>query len=419
MTQLTHPPRFFFSVGEPSGDVHAAGLIGELGRLMPEASFRGLGGPCMEKAGCHVDVFMTNLAVMGLSRVVWNIRTFRGWLAQVDRIFKEEKPDAVILVDFPGFNWHVARKAKAAGIPVYYFMPPQIWAWAQWRIRKMKKLVDHVLCCLDFERKWFESRGCDVHLIGHPFLEETRNRVFDQSFMESILAQTGHAPLLTVLPGSRDQEVANNLSDLLDAVAELQKRLPKLRPFIAAFKESQAETIRRELERRQMTLPVFVGRAPELMKLATCCLAVSGSVSMELLALAKPSVIYYRVGRFPLFVSRFFRRVKYITLTNLLAVDRLENESIFYDDHTWFVPAKQSEHERLLSVFPEFLVCKNSAVQVADCLEQWLIHPEELQARGLQLCDLLKWALPDQTPLAQAAAYIESTFRLPVENRQG
>ncbi|MDO5566658.1 MAG: hypothetical protein Q4G59_08370, partial [Planctomycetia bacterium] len=294
-------------------------------------------------------------------------------------------------------------------------MPPQIWAWAQWRIRKMKSLTDHVLCCLDFERKWFESRGCDVQLIGHPFLEETCKRTFDESFMESISGQVGQAPMLTVLPGSRDQEVANNLSDMLDAVVELQKRLPKLRPFIAAFKESQAQTIRKELERRKLTLPVFVGKTPELMKLATCCLAVSGSVSMELLALAKPSVIYYRVGRFPLFVSRFFRRVKYITLTNLIAVDRMENESIFYDDRTWLVPAKQTEHERSLAVFPEFLVCKNSAGQVADCLEQWLTHPEELKERSQRLHDLLNWALADQTPCAQAANYIESTFRLPTD----
>ncbi|MDD3588375.1 MAG: hypothetical protein PHQ75_14435, partial [Thermoguttaceae bacterium] len=314
---------------------------------------------------------------------------------------------------FPGFNWHIAKKAKAAGIPVYYFMPPQIWAWAQWRIRKMKRLTDHVLCCLDFERKWFARRGYDVHLIGHPFLDLTCKLTFDESFMESISGQVGHAPMLTILPGSRDQEVAHNFSDMLDAAVELQKRLPKLRLFVAAFKESQAQSIRDELERRGLTIAVFVGKTPELMKLATCCLAVSGSVSMELLALAKPSVIYYRVGRFSLFLSRFFRRVKYITLTNLIAVDQVENESIFYDDHTWFVPGGQTEHERSLAVFPEFLVCKNCAGQVADCLEQWLTHPDELEARTARLVQLLNDTLAGQSPCAQAAAYIESTFRLP------
>src|SRR5688500_16117219 len=139
-------PTIFFSVGEPSGDLHGANLIRALKQRCPGVECVGFGGPKMQEAGCRLHTDLTALAVMWFLRVLLNIRVFLRLLGDARRYFRTERPDAVVLIDYPGFNWHVARAAKAEGIPVFYYSPPQIWAWANWRVKKMRRDVDHVLC---------------------------------------------------------------------------------------------------------------------------------------------------------------------------------------------------------------------------------------------------------------------------------
>ena len=142
--------RIFFSVGEPSGDQHAAHLIQELRARRGDVEFCGFGGPHMEEVGCEIDFRLTDLAVMGIFAILPMLKKFWNVYQQAKQIFAERKPDAVVLVDFPGFNWWVARAAKREGIPVFYYLPPQLWAWAPWRIRRVRRLIDHVMSGLPF-----------------------------------------------------------------------------------------------------------------------------------------------------------------------------------------------------------------------------------------------------------------------------
>ena len=164
--------KIFFSVGEPSGDQHAAHLITELQSRGTSIECVGFGGPQMREAGCRIDFQLTNLAVMGFFRVLPMVHRFWQVYQQAKAQFQRERPDAVVLVDFPGFNWWIASAAKAQGIPVFYFCPPQLWAWASWRIKKVKKFVDHVLACLPFEAEWYQQRGVPAEYVGHPFFDE-------------------------------------------------------------------------------------------------------------------------------------------------------------------------------------------------------------------------------------------------------
>ncbi len=164
--------KIFFSVGEPSGDQHAAHLIEELRWRDPNIESCGFGGPEMRNAGCDVHFQMTDLAVMGVLRAIPLISKFYKLAKQAETFFKEDRPDAVVLVDFPGFNWHIAKRAKKAGIPVFYYLPPQLWAWGSWRIRRVRKYVDHVLCALPFEQEWYAARGINSRYVGHPFFDE-------------------------------------------------------------------------------------------------------------------------------------------------------------------------------------------------------------------------------------------------------
>src|SRR5262245_4977495 len=151
--------RIFISAGEPSGDLHGANLIRELKRLHPDVECVGFGGDRMRAAGARLLYPLCNLAVMWFLRVAGKLVLFIRLARQADRCFADERPDAVVLIDFPGFHWHLARLAHARGIPVFYFVPPQLWAWAGWRVKKMRWWVDHILCSLPFEPDWYAARG--------------------------------------------------------------------------------------------------------------------------------------------------------------------------------------------------------------------------------------------------------------------
>ena len=208
--------RIFFSVGEPSGDEHAAGLIRELRARCPDVVVTGFGGPRMqpliEESGGELVYPLTELAVMGFTRVVPMLGRFYRLVKRAEAIFSNNPPDAVVLVDFPGFNWWIARKARAAGIPVFYYLPPQLWAWAPWRIKKIRRYVDHILCGLPFEYDWYTRRGVSAEYVGHPFFDEVAERSLDDVFLASCRNRPG--PTVAVLPEAEEIDVEIDPSDL-------------------------------------------------------------------------------------------------------------------------------------------------------------------------------------------------------------
>ena len=410
----TQPLRIFFSVGEPSGDLHAANLIRELRSRCGSFEAVGYGGPNMAEAGCRLHADLTALAVMWLARVFANLKTFWGLLERADAYFAAERPDAVVLIDYPGFNWWIARRAKARGIPVFYFSPPQLWAWGAWRIKKMRAFVDHVLCCLPFEEAWFRERGCRATFVGHPFFDEVRRREFDATFVAAHRARGG--PLVTILPGSRTQEVLLNLKMFLKSAARVREAVPGVRFAVAAFKESQAQMARQQVAEAGFaprwtpdapaTAPtvveVFTGKTPELMHLADCCMACSGSVSLELLYHTKPTVILYQISRFGYNVQKFFRKVKYITLVNLLSTGEL-----YAADLSLYDP-RQPDAEKVL--FPEYLTCEDRTVQIARHVIEWLEQPARRESIVKSLARLKEQVAHDGAS-RRAAEYIVHVLR--------
>ncbi|MGA2065283.1 MAG: hypothetical protein ABSG86_09945 [Thermoguttaceae bacterium] len=395
--------RIFLSAGEPSGDVHAANLVRELVRQCPGVEAEGYGGPAMAAAGGRLHADLTRLAVMWFARALVHLPAFWGLVVRADRYFHRRRPDAVVLVDYPGFNWWIARRAKVHGIPVFYYPPPQIWAWGQWRVRKMRRLVDHVLCTLPLEETWFRAHGCRATCVGHPFFDEVLREPLDEAFLAQERGRPG--PLVAILPGSRTQEVAHNFPDFLRAAERIRQAVPGVRFAVAAFKPQHAETVRKIVgsgrwavgsgqvsgvrcqvsgggergaggggqgtggevsgfptahsfpptaHRPLPTLEVHVGRTPELMHLADCAMACSGSVSLELLYHATPTVILYRISRLAHVVQGFFRRTKYITLVNLLSDEEL---------------------------FPEYLTYEDRSAEIAGHVIEWLRDPQQRARR--------------------------------------
>ena len=276
----TKPQTIFFSVGEPSGDLHGSNLIRLLKQTNPDVQAVGFGGPRMQGAGMTLLEDLTQLAVMWIVQAVLNVDKFWKLLHRADEYLERERPDAVVLIDYPGFNWWIARKAKKHGIPVFYYGAPQMWAWGGWRIRKIRRLVDHVLCKLPFEATWYQERGCNAHYVGHPYFDELTGQQVDSGFL-SRHAPTDAGRLVTILPGSRVQEVKGNLPCFLKAAEKIAAQVPGTRFAVASFNEQQAEMARQMLVKSALPIEVHADRTSELIQLGHCCMACSGSVSLE------------------------------------------------------------------------------------------------------------------------------------------
>jgi len=387
--------RIFFSVGEPSGDLHGANLIRELRTLNPDAEFVGYGGPKMAKAGCVLHEDLTKLAVMWLLHAILNIHKFWDLLQRADRYFAGHKLDAVVLIDYPGFNWWIARKAKRHKVPVFYYGAPQMWGWAPWRIKKMKRLVDHVLCKLPFEEKWYSDRGCKATFVGHPYFDEMHQQELDSEFTDQYGCD--QRPLITILPGSRIQEVTRNLKWFLKTAAKVRERQSDVRFAIASFNKQQALIARCECEEANVPADVFVGRTPELINVARCCMACSGSVSLELLHNLKPTVILYHIRRFDWFIQALLRQVKYITLANLLFTKDIRATSVHLFD------PDSPGAERV--PFPEYVTFGDKSSEMARHIHLWVTSDQERDARVEQLKELkARFCFPGAS--RKAAEYI-------------
>ena len=381
--------KIFFSVGEPSGDLHGANLINELrSRGKPagnqqaggEWEFVGYGGPRMAAAGAKLHEDLTQLAIMWFLRVLLNLHKFIGLARRAERYFEEHRPDAVVLIDYPGFNWHIARRAKKHGIPVFYYGTPQLWGWAGWRVKKMRRDVDHVLCKLPFEEQWYRERDCHATYVGHPYFDELANQQPDKAFIEA--EQNKPGPLVLILPGSRTQEIKSNLQDQLKAAALVAQQAPNTRFAIAGYKQSQLELIESHVAASELAalngrIETHIGRTPELIRAAHCCLAVSGSVSLELLYHAKPTAIVYRISRIAFWVQSKFRRVRYITLVNLLTTDDLFPQEVGVYD-----PQDPADAHVLM---PEYLTFEDRSRQLAAHVLGWLADDATYQRRVEEL----------------------------------
>ncbi|HTU24290.1 MAG TPA: lipid-A-disaccharide synthase [Pirellulales bacterium] len=391
--------KIFFSVGEPSGDLHAANLIRQLRSQHPELEAVGYGGPQMAAAGCQLHADLTALAVMWFLRVLLNLHKFLALAGRADRYFRHSRPDAVVLIDYPGFNWWIARRAKAHGIPVFYYVPPQIWAWASWRVKKMRRLVDHVLCSLPFEVAWYGERGCRATFVGHPYFDEVSTRPLDHKFVAT--QQREDSPLVTILPGSRTQEVKLNLKYFLEAAALVHAQLPHVRFAIASFRPMQAELARTLAAASGLPIEVHLRRTPELIEAADCCLAVSGSVSLELLYHTRPTAILYWISPLAYRVQLWFRHTRYITLVNLLTA-----KQVFSHDLSPYDPAAPKDATVL---FPEYLTCENKSRALADHVIRWLTDRAE-RARVTAELAALKERVGHGGASRRASEYILTTL---------
>ena len=340
----------FVSAGEPSGDLHGANLITALRQFQPDLRCSGFGGRRMESAGARLLYPMANLSVMWFPHVLKSLDTFISLLDKAERFFRLRRPDALVMIDYPGFHWWLARKARKHGIPVIYFVPPQLWAWAGWRVQKVRRFVDHVVCSLPFEPAWYRKHGVTAHYFGHPYFDALARQTLNQQFLKE--NSRPDEPIVAVLPGSRKQEIAMTFPSFVKAMRIIHACRPATRFLVASLNEEQRRLAAAHLAGQDLPVELHAGKTKEIIQLANVCMSVSGSVGLELLHAGLPSVVAYRIPRHDAILAKLVMKSPYISLVNLLAGEEL---------------------------FPEFLSVACQAERISEPILQWLDRPSSAQ----------------------------------------
>ena len=315
--------RIYIIAGEASGDLHGGNLVKELKNLDPSIQIRAWGGDRMQAAGAEVVKHYRDLAFMGFAEVIKNLGTILRNLRNCKEDIARFKPDAVVLIDYPGFNLRIAEFVHSLGIPVHYYISPQVWAWKKGRVHQIKRVVDHMYVILPFEEKWYSEYGMKVHFIGHPLLDELHSDHTDPiDLPEGMIGAKG---IIALLPGSRRQEIAI----MLPLMKRMVSHFPEYR-FIVAAAPSVPEEVYHELL-DGTPIQIVKGRTYDILRSARAALVTSGTATLEAALLNVPLSICYKGSAINVWLARKLVKVKFIGLVNLI-VDREVVRELIQDD---------------------------------------------------------------------------------------
>lgn len=318
----------FVVAGEPSGDTHAAHLLRALAAADPAVRARGFGGPRMRAAGFDLEHDLATDAVMGLFPVLKALPRLRRLFRQAIEAIESRRPAAVLLVDYPGFNLRLAAEAKRRGVPVIWYISPQVWAWARGRIAKLARAVDLMLVILPFEEEVYRGSGLRTVYVGHPLMDHLRTVAPDPDAVREIRGE-GTGPVVGIFPGSRRHVVESLLPVFADAAARLvaMPETAGARFAVALAQESFRPLAGRTLP-ASLRASVHVDRFYEVLRASDLCLTSSGTTTLEIAAHEKPFVIGYRVSPLLYAIGRMVIRVPHIGLVNLVAGKGLVPEHV-------------------------------------------------------------------------------------------
>lgn len=320
------PRRILVLAGEASGDHHAARVVAVLRRMAPDLEFVGLGGPDLQAEGVELLAGLDQLAVMGFAEVIRHLAFFWKLERRVRRLLADGSIALVLAVDYPGFNLRMTRSARELGIPVLYYIAPQVWAWKAHRAAQLARDAEHIAVILPFEPPIFREEGGAVSFVGHPLMETPVPSPSDLDALRRELGVAADTPLLALLPGSRGQELDRHLDLFVEAAGLVAARHPGLRPVLAAAPGVPLDRL------RATGLPVTT-RTRALLRTARAALVKSGTSTLEAAVAGVPFVMAYRTSPLTYRLARRLVRVPHIALANLVAGERVVPEYL-QDDAT-------------------------------------------------------------------------------------
>ncbi|HYV93324.1 MAG TPA: lipid-A-disaccharide synthase [Chitinophagales bacterium] len=301
--------KFYVIAGEASGDLHASNLVKALKQLEPAVQFRGFGGDLMKNAGVELVTHYRETAFMGFWEVIKNLKTILSYIDLCKKDVLNWRPDAIILIDYPGFNLRIAEFAHKNSFKVFYYISPQVWAWKSSRVKKIKRDVAKMFVILPFEKDFYKKWNYDVEFVGHPLLDELKD------IKTADLRLKTQKPVIALLPGSRKQEIARMLPIMLEVVNDFPDH-----QFVVGAVNSVEENFYRSIIGNKNCEIVF-DKTYSLLSLAKAALVTSGTATMETALFNVPQVVCYKGSGLSYFIARRIVDVKYIAMVNLI-VDR-------------------------------------------------------------------------------------------------
>jgi lipid-A-disaccharide synthase len=325
-------PKIFLSAGEASGEYYGTLVMAALRQLAPEADFFGLGGRRMEALGFRPIVRSEDVAVMGITEVVRHMPRIYREYRRLRASIATEKPDVAILIDFPDVNLSLARRLKRQGVPVIYFVSPQLWAWKKYRIRSVQRYVDRMLTIFPFEERFYHDHGVDAEFVGHPLAERELPTITREEFAR----QSGLDPSKTwigLLPGSRGKEIRLNLPEMVRAAAQLGQDFEFPMPLAATLTDSQRDHIRALLAALLAAEPpapkiVLVEDARAALYHSRASIVASGTATVEAALIGNPFIVVYRISPLSYAVAKRVVDVPHVAMVNLIAGKRIVPELI-------------------------------------------------------------------------------------------
>jgi lipid-A-disaccharide synthase len=311
--------------GELSGEIHALHLVNAINAALP-LQWSAIGSERLRAAGVDVLYDYREISVTGLSEVVPKMAQIWRAYRKLKHYFLESLPSLLILVDFPGFNLRVARMARKLGIPTVYFIPPQVWAWKAARINQIKRDVGLVISILPFEKALYDQHGIPSTYVGHPFMETLHPKRSRSRFLEES-GLRGRWPIVTIMPGSRENEIAKHMPVLLQVIGRLRQHLAQMAVILPV-----AETINREViepfVKDDPEIRLMEGASLDALANSDIALVASGSATLEAAILNCPTIVIYKISPFSFFVAKHLVKVGHISLPNLIAEKEIFPEYI-------------------------------------------------------------------------------------------
>jgi len=289
--------------------MHGANLVSAMLRQAPDVDCEGLGGPRMAAAGMKLRCNLAGRAIMGFAEVAKSFPYIRRVFLDTIRHLERTRPDCLVTIDYPGFNMRLARRAKAMGIPVVYYISPQVWAWKRKRIYTIARSVDKMLVILPFEETMYREIGVDCIYVGHP--------LFDQIEQASLTGTFKNGMLIGIFPGSRDQEIRRLLGVMIEVAEGIRRTHPEAR-FVAPCVDEQRER-QVHASAGRFPLQTVIGKAYEVLTAARFCLVASGTATLETALFGVPMVILYRTAPLNYWIARRLVHIEHIGLANILA----------------------------------------------------------------------------------------------------
>ncbi len=319
--------KYYIIAGEASGDLHGSNLMKELKLLDPEANFRFWGGDLMQKVGGKMVMHYRDIAFMGFIEVVKNLATILKNISFCKGDIQDYKPDVVILIDYPGFNLRIAEHVKGIGIPVHYYISPQIWAWKQSRVHKIRNIVDCMITILPFEVDFYKQFGIEVDYVGHPLLDAIGKREFseERTFQLKKEFNLDTRKVIVLMPGSRKQEVQAMLPNMLEQI----NNFPDCQFVLAAASSLEEDFLNKIIQGK--SIKVIKNRSYDLLQIAHAALVTSGTATLETALFKVPQVVCYKGSFISYQIAKRVIKVKYISLVNLILDREVVTELIQKD----------------------------------------------------------------------------------------